>query len=1339
MKNKGIWLVFLFLFLYNYGAQCKEVKNNAAVHILNTTGKSISFEMLLTAPEIDTLRLNGDEYLSVPIANASVEAAAGEPALPMIPVTIGIPAGAQIQHTIEVGDTRTLEGVLLPQPTWNEHNKLLDKQYTRDNQSYSNVQINPQDVIEIGEPGQMRDLQLVTIKLYPIQFIAAQNKILLHTSVRVKIQFVGGNIPASKPQAYTAAETELLSGAMLNFEQAKQWRIARTRSLAKKTSPFAGQQWLKIVIKDEGMYKITGKTLSDFAIDIKSIDPSKLRLYNNGGRELDRSEKAEPSEGLIENSMLVEAGNDGVFDALDYIVFYGKSVNNWEYDSERRGYFHYMNHYTDENVYWLSWSGYQNGKRMTIKTVGQDENLSPDPYYTSLAYYDQNDENFLSSGYEWFSQAMNSGTKYTFGIELPNAVPDNTLFRFQMYNNTTGAHQFVITVNGASLATFDSRGQGYTIWDRTKSSVIKSGFNSIQIQYDAQVEESQSYLDWIELVYERQFVAKDDMLEFFLEPYDNSKKIQVTGFSSNNIHIFDVSDFTNVKMLDNVKYENNSATFVEFKGSVTRQRLLAVSDNAFKTPVSVANVTFADLRNTNNGAEFLIITHDDFYDAAVKLAEHRQQHDGIVSLPVKILDIYNEFSWGLFDPLAIRHFIKYAYDNWSMLPVYVLLLGDGDYDYRNMISKDDKNWLPPFETETIDAINNRAVDDWFVYVTADNQYADLAIGRLPVDSEEEADIIVNKIINYETASFTSNGNGIDDWRNTITIVGDDEKTDGGGGHELDHTNDAETISEGNTYIPDTFNKVKIYLTEYPEVRGTSFLSAILKPQAADAIMKQINEGSLIINFLGHGNPTTWTHEYVLYEPRDFDKIRNDDRLAFWIAATCDFGRFDDPTERGLAEDLIVAKGRGAIGVLASTRKVYANLNAALNMEFYKQLFENPHLPKRLGVALLHAKINRGSDINNQKYVLLGDPTMRLVVPRYSAQITSISPDTIRALSKITVKGHVELDYVPYSGFNGKALVKAFDSKKNTVYNTDQGGVLNYMLPGNTIFRGTGAVKNGNFQVEFIVPKDITYGGNLGRISVYLVNSHASGNGYQEGLTVGGTANIQDALGPEINIGLENENFISSGFVSPKARLKIELNDPTSGINIAGEIGHNITMAVDDDDKITLTEFFQYDEGSYTTGSVVYDFANYSTAGENNESASYGLTEGLHQITVKAWDNSNNSSTANTELWVVPGDELHLKDVLNYPNPFANTTAFSFMANYNCLVTLKIYTVTGRMIRKFDEFPVTSNDLAIIPWDGFDEDGDIIANGVYFYKVTAKADINGEQKTSETIQKLVKME
>ncbi|MFX0140006.1 MAG: type IX secretion system sortase PorU, partial [Candidatus Hodarchaeota archaeon] len=754
--------------------------------------------------------------------------------------------------------------------------------------------------------------------------------------------------------------------------------------------------------------------------------------------------------------------------------------------------------------------------------------------------------------------------------------------------------------------------------------------------------------------------------------------------------------------------------FVDTVNSNLPKRYLALTPERIRSPERMEKDIISDLRASTRQADFIIITHDDFYDQALPLKSLRENCDNLKTEVVKISDIYDEFSWGLFDPVAIRDFIKYAFDNWVIQPRYVLLFGSGDFDYRNIIDPVDHNWIPPFETTEKYEGNSRAWDDWYVCVNGDDYYIDLAIGRLPVRNPDHARNVIKKIIDYQNTPV------LGDWRNNITIIADDVTGESTYGIEREHTEESENITQN--FIPKSFNVNKIYLVEYPPVY-TASITGIRKPAAQQDIIEAINRGCLIINYIGHGRYDLWAHEVVLMMDQDLQKINNGRRQAFWIAATCYFGRFDNPAYESMTEELILLENNGAIAVFASARLVGSAPNAALNKLLYTKLFPSGYHKVRLGDAVAAAKNARGNYENDQKTILFGDPTLYLANPSYKAKITSVTPDTIKALSRLSISGEIQKDGFLWSDFNGNILLRTFDSKKYRTYVLDDNSVLNYWLPGNTIFRGTATINQGRFNFQFIVPKDITYGGQQGRLSLYFWNEEVDGSGFRDLLPVGGTeTDLFDAEGPQITIRFNGDDFHDGEFTNENPVLNIEVTDSISGINIAGDIGHSINLTLDEE-KYNLTDLFNYNNNSYISGNIAY------TLGP--------LEEGPHKIIVKAWDNSNNSSEVNTEFKVVFSDKLVLKNVLNYPNPFFNSTEFTFWTNQLCEASIKIYTVSGRLIRKIDHL-FANNGFNHVYWDGNDEDGNPIANGVYLFKICAKAQYEGNTISAEAIEKLMIM-
>ncbi len=598
----------------------------------------------------------------------------------------------------------------------------------------------------------------------------------------------------------------------------------------------------------------------------------------------------------------------------------------------------------------------------------------------------------------------------------------------------------------------------------------------------------------------------------------------------------------------------------------------------------------------------------------------------------------------------------------------------------------------------------------------------MAIGRLVVQTVDEAQNAVWKIIKYETEPEYG------EWLKTVTMVADDEFTEDDSGNEAMHTRDAEEIAE--RYVPDLIDVKKIYMIDYPEIK-TASITGRQKPAATRDLIEQINRGSLIINYLGHGNPDLWAHEQLLLNTRDYDKIENGKRMAMWVAATCEFAWWDQPTSQSFAEEILNAPKRGAIAMIASSRLVYASDNAAFNRSLFASLFrdyEETGLTMRIGDAVLEAKKSgSGSPVNDEKYNLFGDPALRLCAPRYRAVIDEIDPDSIQALSKMSVKGHIEDQGYLLDGYEGSILVRALDTRKNYTYSHPQGVTINNLkTTGNTIFRGVASISQGQFDVQFIVPKDISYGGTDGRISLYFWNDNTSGTGYEKGLGIGATgADLIDTEGPLMNVYFGSEDFVPGDYVSSRPTLQMTIADSVSGVNTAGDIGHQILLTIDEDynNSIDITEYFTYNEGSYIDGTLKYPILD--------------LPIGEHTIQVKAWDNSNNSSIVETNFVVIDDSDLDIRHPLTYPNPMMDECSFRFELSQDAEVSIKIYTVAGRLIKTFEPMPGrVGYNVFPMAWDGRDDDGDSVANGVYLYKIIAKSNWDEKTLTAEVVEKLI---
>ena len=587
--------------------------------------------------------------------------------------------------------------------------------------------------------------------------------------------------------------------------------------------------------------------------------------------------------------------------------------------------------------------------------------------------------------------------------------------------------------------------------------------------------------------------------------------------------------------------------------------------------------------------------------------------------------------------------------------------------------------------------------------------------------------MINKIIEYESKpDFGS-------WRNLFTVVADGY--DGSGNPDLEfEIYDAE--GELVPLIPKELDLRKIYLSLYTPVYSAE---GIRQPQAASDLVNQINEGTLAVNFIGHGAPDTWSYAHVFYNSTTIPLLTNFTRLSLFIGATCDFSRDDNPNQVSGGELLVSSPQGGAIGVVSATRVVYDESNLALDEYFVQHLFvrDQQRNPVRIGDAFFATKQVYYGQLsiadNDLKYNYLGDPTVRLGLPKYEATIDSLNGKSlaqvqqIRALSKLDIKGTIyQPDGTPWSDLSTTALLTIFDSQKQVPDPTAQG--VYYTFPGSALFSGQVSVKNGTFEATAAMPTDISYSNSNGRIEVYFQASGSDGSGYTTNVIVGGTDTtvVNNHIGPQITVYFDSTNFKSGDFVSQNPTLFVNLYS-VNGINLSDAgVGHTLQATFDGQQAVNLAPFYTGEVNSYQDGTVKYP-------------VTLSLAAGEHSVTVNAFDVFNNESDTSVTFTIESSSQLSITNVYNYPDPFTGSTAFTFQRNGGVgeplNVRIKVFTLSGRLIKTID-YPgiITGNDTFVkIPWDGLDDDGNRLANGVYLYKVIAST-VDGSQ-TSEALGKM----
>jgi hypothetical protein len=1225
-------------------------------------------------------------------------------------VHVGIPHGARVTLLSVQGDSLT--------PVRDDKRKL-EKTSQR---SYP--------LAVVSDPITVRGRQFVAVQIFPVAGRA------LYREVALKLGFTGGlttgGVSSNDPQF-----DRIFQATLANFDQFKSWPVP-ARALPKAAQPgdtlfSTVTTWYKIAVNQSGFCKITGDQLEQAGLVLDNLQSDSIHLYNGGGLPLEVQD-TNSHPGFTEVAILVEDGKDGVFNSRDYIVFYGEPVDRWLYTADQPPRF-VNNPYTDRNLYWLAVSGFsQAGRRMS--QIDAAPNGPVDTIITTFRRRVHSEQDNLlwranngriTNYYTWY---WTNDSELIFFVPAPGLVEGDTA-NVWLYGQTADNDDpddmfgfMDLYVNGTfGMKTYCDR---YRCSYRTAALV--EGFNEIRLWLWPDIS-APPHFDYMNLEYTGRLIPQDNVLDITLGTFAGEAQIEVVDDFNYPEVVLDLANSLQPAILTGYERTGGQITFrVELTAETPNRFYLATIQQAHG-PLSIERVSPINLRAADQRADLLIITPKKFAGAMDEYIDYRSLQGYSIAL-VSIEDITDNFSYGLYDPTAIRNFLKYAYEYYpSPVPSAVLLVGDGNYDFLDHLGTGLANYVPPY----LHAYDTSASDDNYVYfgaygildsdtsydtsyVTQDRGY-DMTIARWPVRSQDEINTIVAKTKRYESPSSL----GI--WRTNISLVADDEHAVRSSGHVYDetfHTTQTEELEKD--HIPPLFNRNKIYLWEYPFVNWE-------KPAVNDAIVNSINDGTLLVNFVGHGNPDVWAHEHVFTRMGDLPRLANYDRLALFLNASCALGFFDDPKREGMAEDLLVHRTGGAVGVISATRLVYASDNALFNQKVYDVMLNNDSLS--IGEAVYTAKLLRqykGLPIpspvkNDRAYLFFGDPYVKLGMPQLGVEFSD-TPDSLTALGRTHISGRVLDEQNQLFGKDGTLLINVYDSERQKTYRllNSSGEVtqeIDYCVTGPTIFRGSAGITGGFFEFEFISPLDIGYGGQGAKIVVYAIFDATDAAGLIDSLTVSDSiVALADSVGPKVEYAFPGRaNFITGDFVSNKDLLEVTLSDST-GINLTGGLGHGITLELDgrSENTINLTDRFEYNQDDCTSGKLAYPLEE--------------IEPGRHTFKIKAWDNANNSATVEFAAEIIVEENLSIIDLLNYPNPMKDSTRFSaYLSHPVERFLLEIFTLSGRKIRTFGPHCPPPGYFDDIIWYGRDNSGDRVATGVYIYKVTAIPATGGDKVES----------
>jgi hypothetical protein len=1106
----------------------------------------------------------------------------------------------------------------------------------------------------------------------------------------------------------------------------------------KAHSVLANGKWFRISVQKTGIYKITYNDFVAMGFDPVTIDPTKISVYGNGGGMLPESNAVKRADDLTENAIVVNDGGDGRLDPGDYVLFYGESPDKWLFDYLSYHFSHQKNFYSDSTYYYVT-IGSIAGKRVQQVPSLTDTAVTTSFDFVDHTFHEIDSVNLTQSGKTWVGETFSS-----------NLSSLNLSFTFPHIDSLAGArvvtHVLSKSTSASSFLLSDNKNFGQNIhipaldptletyaYDSTKSSLFLSPPSHMNLTLTYQINEPSAtgWLDYIEVTCQRELIWTSPQMLFRDTHCIGSpvNEFRITGANS-SVVIWDVTKTGNAEQI--IPLSTPDSTMVVFRTATDSLKEYIGFDGSSYYPVHLSGpVSDQDLHGMDP-VNLVIVTHSLFRAQADSLAVFHRTHDNLTVAVVDIDQIINEFGCGQRDVSVVRDFMKVMYDKGypDNSPRYLLLFGVGTYDPKNRITAND-NYIPPYESnEYLSTTISYVSDDYFGIMgdtdgNSMNGTIDIGIGRLPVSSAEQAQDVLHKIMRYSSL----NDSTMADWKNTITFVADDPDSNL-------HLQQAEQLADTVKNKYPVFNVNKIYNDAY---RFTPSPSGLRSPDCETAINKAVMNGTAVFSYTGHGGGDGWSATKIL-TLNDIDNWNNNYRLPVFITASCEFGRFDNPTLPSGGAILITKPNGGGIAIFTTTRLAYAGANIQLTASFFSNLKStNGDANKKMGDLMRIVKNVNGNNIFIRNFVLLGDPAQDIAFPMQQVVTTSINghpadsvPDTLLGMSKVTVTGEIrDIKGLKMGNYSGLIFPKVFDKPVTytTIGNTSASYPQTFKVQDRLLFSGKTTVTNGAFEFTFMVPKGIGMQFGNGKISYYSQDSVTDANGFYSNIIIGSEDTEGDTVvkGPGINLFMNNTHFISGDHTGTNPLMLAFLKDPV-GINYFDlGIGHDIVAILDNDDShsIEMNDYYEQDTNSYTSGTISYPFSDLAT--------------GFHSLVLKVWNLYDIPTEKEIYFWVSDQQVPQVQQIRNIPNPLRTDTKFVFSSmniSGDLNVQIFIYSSTGQLVKTIEKkITETAGNVQVIPWDGNGENGNPLSNGIYPYRIILQGS-NGT--VAQASQKIVIM-
>ena len=979
------------------------------VQVLRSDENGLLLEVSSQGYHFEPVELDGVVYDRLVLAHGSYTSEPGAPQLPLVSVLIGAPAQAEVRLRVVSDDAQPLPGNyrLPPAPSPippDEDFQPGRRAYLPDPQRYSSQEVYPAEAARLADDVWLRDQRLVRVELYPFQYVAGLGQVWRRSELRVQVSFEdnGDSVPLrriSTPGSSPVSFDTALDNLILNPEQARLWRGLPAADPSEDrllSQPTLDSPAYRISITEDGLYRLTYETLAAAGLPVATLDPVNLQLSNQG-RE----------------AALFVANTDGDehrFSPGEYLAFYGQKFygdylaqlyqgedDHWLTFATQNISGTYiawtpqmnavmLEKYTDENVYWLR-LGDAPGLRM-ITLNAMPGGASVPQTYTQIAHAEQSVywiARLFNGEDTWFWDFVSSSsvTTRTYSTTLTavasgdyQAILRGEIVAETFNDNVAPDHHTAFYLNDPSLLSpiLDSYWDGksrYRFETQVPQSKLVNGENQLDVAvYPTPALASQKlYFDWFEIEYQRLFRAQNNQIDFNYLP-SGQWRFQVSGYSTNDLYVLDITQPLNPVWLINWQKNFDVLSFQVSQEAPAHYYAGVITD------VPLSQISYYDPPDLDEAADYLVITHGDFITPARRLADYRQSQ-GLSTRVINVQDLYNQFNYGIFNPLAIKNYLRFAFQHWATPPTYVILVGDGTWNFKGspryfslpVYMPPNLAWVDPWNGE-VDSANLLAT------VVGDDILPDVDISRIPVNSASELEAVVDKIIAYESAPRQ-------DWQRHWVFVADNVPDPAGDFVELSQNMIRDYQEPG-------YSVSRIYQNDFGCPPNCASVT--------QAITRTLNiTGALLLNYIGHGAINRWSGESIL-DTDDILWLDNAERLPLALSMTCLDGYWTHPgiipgnlVLQSLMEEALRANARGVIASFSPTGFGLVTGHDALHRGFYDAVFRQGIW--RLGEATDIAKLNLFATGVNfdliHTFTIFGDAALRLPSP-YSLELAPSS-------------------------------------------------------------------------------------------------------------------------------------------------------------------------------------------------------------------------------------------------------------------------------------------------------------------------------------------------------------